>query len=242
MAAIRLTKKNAGTSDWRPLEGGTITVDDARAVRVVVEDGARRAYVDRRARPGRALRFKARGTAGIHTIVAFDAEGAPLHCATFTLRPQTTIRCARGPYAELAGRLADWMATDTESRPFIVDGRLHKFLVSWGRDHTYVLKTMRYFIRDVKSGIEFFLERQRPNGMFWDDCHRNGNRPHPSWFCEALGPGYWGYSKDMEFTFRRIPVEADVEYLYTEGVWYVWKAIGRRRLDGARNCRGWRRR
>jgi hypothetical protein len=30
----------------------------------------------------------------------------------------------------------------------------------------------------------------------------------------------------MEFTFRRIPIEADVEYLYTECVWYVWKASG----------------
>ncbi len=114
----------------------------------------------------------------------------------------------------------------TEERPFIVDGRLYNFLVSWGRDHTYVMKSMKYFIRDVKSGIEFFLERQRPNGMFWDDCHRNHNRPHPSWFCEALGEGYWGYSDDMEFTFRRIPIEADVEYLYTECVWYVWKATG----------------
>jgi len=30
----------------------------------------------------------------------------------------------------------------------------------------------------------------------------------------------------MEYTFRRIPIEADVEFLYTECVWYVWKATG----------------
>ena len=226
MAGIGLTKKNAETCEWLPLESGSITVSDERAARVVVADAARRPYVDRRVRTGRAVRFKARGTAGLHTVVAFDADGAPLHCATFALRPQTSIRCARGPYAELARRLEDWMKVYTEERPFIVDGRLYNFLISWGRDHTYVMKSMKYFIRDVKSGIEFFLERQRPNGMFWDDCHRNHNRPYPSWFCEALGDGYWGYSDDMEFTFRRIPVEADVEYLYTECVWYVWKATG----------------
>ena len=224
MDAITLSKKNAETSDWRPLEGGSITVEDERAARVVVADAARRPYVDRRLRAGRAVRtvrsvrFKARGTAGIHTVTALDAEGNELACALFTLRPETAIRCARGPYAELAGRLADWMTVYAEARPFIVDGRLYNFLISWGRDHTYVMKSMKYFTRDVRSGIEFFLERQRPNGMFWDDCHRNHNRPYPSWFCEALGEGYWGYSDDMEFTFRRIPVEADVEYLYTECV------------------------
>jgi len=104
MATITLTKKNAGTSDWRPLEGGTITVDDGRAARVVVADAARRPYVDRRVQPGRAVRFKARGTAGVHKVTAVDAEGYEMASALFTLRPETTIRCARGRLDEAVHR------------------------------------------------------------------------------------------------------------------------------------------
>ena len=223
---IRLTKADGTTSHWRPLEKGSIAVDDERVARVVVADAARRPYVDRRARQGRAVRFRARGAAGVHRVSALDAGGVELAAEQFALRPRTAIRCSSGPYARLAGLLENLMATDTERSSFVVDGRLHKFLISWGRDHTHVLKAMKYFIGDVKSGIEFFLERQQPNGMFWDDCHRNLERPMPSWFCEALGDGNWGYSKDMEFTFRRIPIEADVEFLYTECVCYAWKATG----------------
>jgi len=225
-AVVVLIKSRSETSHWAPLEQGSVTVNDPRVARVVVTDGARRPYVDRRARPGRAVRFRARGTAGLHAVGALDAEGNVLATASFRLQPETVIECRRGPYGELARRLVNWITVESNNRPFIVDGRLYNFLVSWGRDHTHVMKAMKYFIRDVKSGIEFFLERQQPNGMFWDDCHRNGNRPHPSWFCEALGEGYYGYSDDMEFTFRRIPIEADVEFLYTECVWYVWKATG----------------
>jgi hypothetical protein len=223
---MRLTKSEAGTSHWRPLETGTVEVADARAARVTVADGARRVYLDRPVRPGRRVRFRARGSAGIHVVSALDGAGTALSECRFVLRPQTEIRCDRGPYGRLAEMLRDLMVVSGENQAAVVDGKLRRFLVSWGRDHTHVLKAMKYFMADVKSGIEFYLERQRPNGMLWDDCHRNQNRPHPSWFGEALGDGYWGYSRDMEYTFRRIPVEADVEFLYTECVYYAWKASG----------------
>ncbi|MFO8008255.1 MAG: hypothetical protein R6V05_11020 [Candidatus Brocadiia bacterium] len=226
MGDITLEKQDESTSLWRPLEPGRVEVADEQPAEVTIADAGGRIYVRRRTRAGRGVRFRARGTAGLHTVRALDADGQELSRATFRLQPCTHIECSGGPYAELARLLENEMTVRTRKRPFVVDGRLYNFLVSWGRDHTHVMKAMMYFIEDVKSGIEFFLERQRPNGMLWDDCHRNHNCPQPSWFCEALGEGYYGYSDDMAFTFRRIPVEADVEFLYTECVWYAWKASG----------------
>ena len=62
--------------------------------------------------------------------------------------------------------------------------------------------------------------------MVWDCIHPNPNYPARSWFGEALGREYSRYEDNMKYVVRRIPVEADCEFLYTEGVWYAWKATG----------------
>ena len=222
---ISLQKSNEQSSAWAPLEKGRIEVAMPGASRVMVCDAALRPYVEQ-AIPRGAARFTVRGRAGVHTVSVLDGDGTELARTQFTVRPRTRIACSKGPYAALADRVVNQMIVASRRRPYVVDGKLYNFFVSWGRDHTHVMKAMKYFERDVTSGIEFFLERQQPSGMFWDDCHPNISRPHPNWFCEALGDGYWTYSDDMAYTIRRIPVEADVEFLYTECVWYAWKATG----------------
>ncbi|MBI5725486.1 MAG: hypothetical protein HZA50_16130 [Planctomycetes bacterium] len=223
---IELRKSHTDSSHWSPLEAGSASIKDrlARALRVM--DGAGRIYVDARISAGRAVSFRARGAAGVHRVLAISADGGIRGEAKFLLKPRTEIRCDRGPYGRLAGLLKNLMCGHEENRRLLVDNKVYNLLVTWGRDHTYTLKAMKYFMQDVKSGIEFFLDRQQPNGMFWDDVHSSLTRPAPNWFCEALGKPYYDYSKDKAFTIRRIPVEADVEYLYTECVWHVWKATG----------------
>ncbi len=223
---IEFSKQHAQTSHYAPLEQVTVKSDHAEASYLIVHDAAGRPYVERSVKPGQNVRFNVRGAAGRHELEVLDADRRTLESQQFTLKPATSIDCAKGPYANLADRIRMLMTLGSRRRPFIVDGKLYDFFVSWGRDHTHVMKSMKYFHPDVKSGIEFFLERQQPSGMFWDDCHPNHNRPYPSWFNEALGEGYWDYSDDMQYTIRRIPCEADVEFLYTECVWYAWKASG----------------
>ncbi|MFP4381379.1 MAG: hypothetical protein ACLFUS_12835 [Candidatus Sumerlaeia bacterium] len=223
---ITLEKDRAESSLWMPLEKGTIRVVDKEIKSLAITDSERRPYVDKEIPPSGKVNFQARGTAGVHMIILFDEDDEIIDAIEFRMQPETRVEASKGPYAKLAKLLENLMVPVTRKRPFVVDGKLYNFLVSWGRDHTHVMKAMKYYIDDVKSGVEFFLERQQPNGMFWDDCHRNHNRPWPSWFNEALGDGFWDYSDDMEYTFRRIPVEADVEFLITECVWYVWKATG----------------
>ena len=223
---ISLAKMQADSSRWLPLEQGVIRCADARAARVVVSDGARRCYVDTAIKPGAAVRFRARGAAGVHCIEVFDRRGRVIGTQDFRLQPQTRMTCNCGPYAVVAERIKRFLEKYSGVRPLLINGRLYRMLVTWGRDHVHTLKAQKYFMEDVKSGMDYWLDTQEPNGMVWDCIHHNPDYPNRSWFGEALGKGYFRYEDHMKYIVRRIPVEADCEFLYTEGVWYAWKASG----------------
>ena len=61
--------------------------------------------------------------------------------------------------------------------------------------------------------------------MFWDNIERNACYPAPAWWADANGTG-WSDDDNMKFGMRRIPILADTEYVFTEGVWSAWKAGG----------------
>jgi hypothetical protein len=223
---ITLEKTDKASSHFAPLENGRIQSDHPDARRLVCRDAAGRAYIDRKINPGKAARFQARGFAGIHLAEVLDAEGRTLESRRFRLAARTEFWCNRGPYAHLANRIRDLMAQTATNRSLIINGKLYNMLISWGRDHVHCLKAQKYFMDDVKTGMEYWMEVQEDNGMLWDCIHPNPDYPGPTWFGEALGEGYFRYDDDMRYIVRRIPVEADVEFLYTEGIWHAWKASG----------------
>jgi hypothetical protein len=223
---IRLTKQDARSSYWQPLEQGTITVRNPSVASLIVRDAAGRTYLEQPVRGGRAVRFIVRGTAGRHRFEVLDGHGVTIEHGGFTLKPRTRIQCNRGVYAKLAHRVELLLQRNEEQRGLVINGRLYRMLVTWGRDHVHTLKAQKYFMQDVQSGLDYWLETQEPNGMFRDCIHPNSEYPAPAWFGEALGEGYFWYDDGMRYVVRRIPVEADCEFLYTEGVWYAWKAGG----------------
>ena len=224
---IRIEKQHQPTDAWAPLEGGTIRVSDRRVARVRVADSERRVYFEAPVKPGRPVRFAARGTAGRHAVEALDAAGQVLAQAQFVLKAHTRLTCNRGPYAQLLTRLTQMISANRESRPYVINGRSYYQLVCWSRDHVYTLKAAKYFIEDVTSGMDYWMESQLPNGMLWDNIERNTQYPvQASYLGEALGPGWFKYDGDGRFVVRRVPVLADTEYVFTEGVWYAWKATG----------------
>lgn len=223
---MKLFKSNPESSEWCPLEAGRLVVAHPQAARILISDALRREYLSLAVRPGMDVPFVARGAAGAHLVELRNAAGERLAFTRFTLRAETRFACDRGPYAALAGRIAQLLACNAEQKPFLINGKIYRMFVCWGRDHVHTLKAMKYLANDVKSGLEYWLETQEPDGMLWDCVYPNTNYPAPTWFGEALGPGYYRYDDGMKFIVRRIPVEADCEFLYTEGVWYVWKATG----------------
>jgi hypothetical protein len=222
---ITLSKTDRSTSRWSPLEAGVIRLPSA-ARRVEVCDGAGRVYLDVVPRRNQA-RFRARGSAGVHRVSAMGSDGRSIATASFRLCPATSLACDRGVYARYARRVWNNLASSAEAGVggSVVEGRLHRWCVCWLRDHTYTLKAQRHFWSDVTSGTDLFLSRQRPDGMIWDDIHPNRSGA-PSWFGEALGKGYSEYLDDGRWVLRRIPVEADVEYIAVEAVHHGWKAGG----------------
>jgi len=222
---MKLEKTQAETSFWLPLERGSVWVQEQAAERVRVTDSLGRIYVDCTIPEDRRVTFAARGGVGRHFVTALDQVGGCVGATHFTLRAQTGISCNRGSYAKLATRIAKLLQKNVEM-PKLISGKLYNMFVCWGRDHVHTLKAMKYFEQDVASGLEYWLETQEANGMLWDCIYPNSNYPGASYFGEALGEGYYRYDEGMKYIVRRIPVEADCEFLYTEGVWAIWKATG----------------
>lgn len=220
---ITLHSQAAGTSVWSPLQRGRLE-DLPEGCRVRISDGAGRTYLDADPRRGR-VSFTVRGSLGIHRASAVRADGSVATTISFRVAARTALACDRGVYARYAERLWGGLRTSDESRPIVVGGRLRQLCVCWLRDHTYTLKALRHFIADVTSGTGLFLEQQQPDGMIWDDIHPNRTGA-PSWFGEALGDRYHGYLDGHRWLVRRIPVEADVEYIAVEAVHHGWKASG----------------
>ncbi|MCX7004111.1 MAG: hypothetical protein NTV22_12700 [bacterium] len=223
---IVLAKENPATTFCAPFETLTLTATDAAARQVIITDAHGREYARHGVRPNTPLRLAVRGAAGTHVVTLRDGAGAALARATFVLRATTQIACNRGPYAALARRIEHFLERNDERAGVLINGRLHRMLVTWGRDHVHTLKVQKYFMPDVTSGLDYWLDTQAANGMFWDCLHPNPCYPAPTWFGEALGQEYSRYDDQMNIVVRRIPVEADCEFLYTEGVWHAWKATG----------------
>jgi hypothetical protein len=113
-------------------------------------------------------------------------------------------------------------------------GRTYDYYVPWVRDHVHTSKGMKYFERRGASILDFFRETQREDGMIWDFFSPGRE---PSFYETAYGPlGYTRRYDGLEMV--RMPVEADVEYLFVEGVYFAWKSTAddawmARQLDAA---------
>lgn len=223
---VGLFKARGDTSCWLPLEAGEVWNAGPDRVALTLSDGRGRCYWQRDLGEEERADFQIRGALGRQNMTWRRMLSGTEGVIELPVQAATLIESADGVYGDLAALLAKAMQANAASRVMEVDGVLRRLFVCWGRDHTHIMKVGKYFVEDVFTGIELFLEQQQANGMFWDDVHRNSGYPGADFFGEALGEGFYGYSGDGRHIFRRIPIEADVEFLYTECVWHVWKASG----------------
>ena len=220
----------------RPLQAVTLTALGPGTVSVL--DGAGREYV-RVGATGR-IRFTVGGTAGGHEVRLLDAAGRIVETARFRLEPRTEVKDEGGRMEELLRILRATLQRPNESgTPTGVGtlewrGKSHRYYVPWIRDHVHTLKGMKYFDGAGAENVDVFRESQRADGMIWDFFARGepGN-----FYDTAYGPlGYTTWLDGLQFV--RMPVEADVEYLFVEGVYVAWKMTAddawmRRQLDAA---------
>ena len=184
--------------------------------------------------------FTAGGAAGAQAVRLLDATGSVVQSEGFTLEARTAIEDAGGRMKDLLrlGRKTLERPNDSGTPTGVGTlewrGRTYDYYVPWIRDHVHTLKGMKYFERRGASLLDFFRETQREDGMVWDFFSRGSE---PSFYETAYGPlGYARRYDDVEMV--RMPVEADVEYLFVEGVYFAWKSTAddawmARQLDAA---------
>ncbi len=220
----------------RPLQSVTLTTPGPGTVSV--RDGAGREYV--RVPAAGRVTFVAGGTAGDHEVQLLDTAGKVRETARFRLEPATEVKDDGGRAAELLRiARATLQRPNDNGTPSGVGslewrGRSFRYYVPWIRDHVHTLKGMKYFDGSGAENVEVFRESQRADGMIWDFF----NHGEPGNFYDtAYGPlRYTTWLDGLQFV--RMPVEADVEYLFVEGVYFAWKMSGddtwmRRQLDAA---------
>ncbi len=82
----------------------------------------------------------------------------------------------------------------------------------WLRDHSDMLRTGRYFEKDITSAVTHFAETQAANGRIFDFFTTHASN-------ESCQRENWTQ-------YVRVPVEADVEYRFVKAVYLAWQASG----------------
>lgn len=138
---------------------------------------------------------------------------------------QTRFGKGTGEYGEFFASLENMLRNKSpEGQAIQLNGKKYNLLVTWIRDHVHVLKAMKYFMEDTRSGLELFLEQQTPEGLFYDYIYPldDGVLNRLNFFQRRFTKVFPKDKKQM----HRLPVEADVEYLVVEGVYAAWQSTG----------------
>ncbi len=108
-----------------------------------------------------------------------------------------------------------------DRRIVLIDGKILVCSNNWIRDHVHEMKANRHWEYDLHSFLDFIIDTQREDGQFYelikqyDDYHWKFVNED----CRRM------YEED-NLALIRLELEADVEYLVTEGALYLYKAAG----------------
>ncbi|GAB4108573.1 MAG: hypothetical protein OHK0022_60160 [Roseiflexaceae bacterium] len=151
----------------------------------------------------------AAGALGPHAAaLLIDGRLAGATGTAYTLDAQTSLSTGLPRYDDLLVRVRDMLAQDVLVYTFgdtLVRGyRSPDSDMLWLRDHVHQAQGFRYFERDMTSMLDFFRGNQAASGAFDD----------------YVGNPRYGAPR------ARTEVEADLEYLFVQGVYQAWQATG----------------
>ncbi len=216
--------KRAGAR-YEPLE--EIRVCDIGAGTLSVCDGQHREYFRAVSQP--EMRFVVGGTPGFHNIILEDETGKVRESCHFFLDARTSIIDQDGFYQTLLQMLLYTMyhpgTFHSETTDIRYQQRIYHITNCWLRFHVYLLEGLKYFGHDLRDGIDLYRDSQRDDGMIWNNVYPR-----------EVEDSYWDLAfsydrfilpaENKTLEFRRIPVENDAEYVFVEGLYYTWKALG----------------
>lgn len=113
-------------------------------------------------------------------------------------------------------------AVNWNDRVFIVGDTLVRPGMHWVRDHALASKSSRYVRTDMTSFLNLLLENQTSDGFFYEilapETDMHGGDVSSEKFRKLL--------PNTGYSLCRLEIEADIEYLMVEGVYYAWQATG----------------
>lgn len=108
-----------------------------------------------------------------------------------------------------------------DRRVFFVDGKQVMMSLNWIRDHVHEMKGFKYWEYDIKSFLDFVIERQSDEGYYYE-LVKQYDEEHRTFVGKNLVIDY----PEDGLSFTRLEIEADIEYLVVEGAMCVYKCTG----------------
>ncbi len=108
-----------------------------------------------------------------------------------------------------------------DRRLVFIDGKKLGCSLNWIRDHVHQMKAFKHWEYDLRSFLDFIIETQRDDGMFYE-------------LIKQLDDGHWQfvdpesrviYNED-NLALVRLEIESDIEYLVVEGAMQVFRVTG----------------
>ncbi|RMG67587.1 MAG: twin-arginine translocation signal domain-containing protein, partial [Bacteroidetes bacterium] len=212
---------------YRPLDELSV-ICTPQAHRYECRDGQGRLYAEGAAQA--EVQIELAGALGYHELYLLDRKGRELDRVSFKVDCETFLKDGGGRYADFFDILRETLFSSTYSSGKLVryNGKYYRYYSSWFQDHVFAAEGLKYFLPDLKTGIELYADAQREDGLIWD----NYKHPYPE------VQSYWEYRFDYGgFTYRpedprssaifvRIPVENIGEHTFLEGLYYAWRATG----------------
>ena len=144
---------------------------------------------------------------------------------TVLAQTKTSFSNATGEYGILLRQLEHRMMNYQEKWIDTLGGKERNVFVPWIRDHVHVMKGMKYLHPDMTSFLEFYLEQQTSEGIYFDYYFPLSNKGIGHRM-KIFDQRYWKIIPEDSIQMHRLPVEADLEYLLVEGVYAVWQSTG----------------
>lgn len=155
------------------------------------------------------LALQAQGALGQHyAVLVIEGKVAAINSHIYQLEATTSIQTGVAAYDTLPNKVRSFLRNDLSTyqyQGYTIRGyRSPDSYLIWLRDHVHQGLGYRYFEQDMTSTLDYFRREQKPNGAFDD------------YFAILGGAPVQG----------RTAVEADLEYLFVQGVHQAWQATG----------------
>ncbi|HTE25894.1 glucosidase family protein [Flavitalea sp.] len=158
-------------------------------------------------------------------VILFACLVSTINYAQQTRQASTAFSKETGEYGTMLKQLEGMLMKAREKSVKMLGGKDRNVFVPWIRDHVHVMKAMKYMHPDMTSFIEFYLQNQTSEGIYFDyyyPINSGGINDRMKLFDQR----YWKVIPEDSIQMHRLPVEADLEYLLVEGVYAVWQSTG----------------